>query len=74
MKYSVHDTKEEAEAENQRLMRVLGIPDGKGTEIYGVPEYRGSNWLLHVKEEGTWKADDLAENVQSIEESDLIIE
>tara|TARA_Y100001970_G_scaffold242693_1_gene307342 strand:- start:190 stop:414 length:225 start_codon:yes stop_codon:yes gene_type:complete len=74
MKYSVHTSKAKAEAENQRLMGLLGIPDGKGTEIYGVPEKRDSKWLLHVKEEGTWKADDIAENVQSIEEPDPITE
>lgn len=74
MKYSVHDTKEEAEAENQRLMGLLGIPDGKGTTSYGTPESRDGKWLLRVKEEGPWKADDIAENVQSIEEVAPIIE
>ena len=68
MKYSVHTTKTAAEAENQRLMGLLGIPDGKGTTRYGTPEKRGSKWLLRVKESGTWKADDIAENVQFIEE------
>ena len=70
MKYSVHTTKAKATAENTRLMGLLGIPDGKGTTIYGTPEKRNSKWLLRVKEEGPWKADDIAENVQFIEEPD----
>ena len=72
MKYSVHTTKAKAEAENQRLMGLLGIPDGKGTTSYGVPKNRDSKWLLRVKEAGQWKADDIAENVQFIEEPDPI--
>lgn len=68
MKYSVHTTKESAEAENQRLMGLLGIPDDKGTTNYAIPEERDGKWLLRVKESGTWKADDIAENVQFIEE------
>ena len=68
LKYSVHDTKEEAEAENTRLMGLLGIPDGKGTTAYGVPEERDGKWVFRVKEAGTWKADHIAENVQELEE------
>ena len=70
MKYSVHTTEANAEAENQRLMGLLGIPDGRGTTSYGTPELRDGQWLLRVKETGTWKADDIAENVQFIEEAD----
>ena len=68
MKYSVHTTKAKAEAENKRLMGLLGIPDGKGTKKYGIPVKRDGKWLLRVKEIGTWKADDIAENVEDIEE------
>ena len=68
MKYSVHTTKEEAEAENQRLMGLLGIPDGKGTTNYGIPEERDGKWLIRVKEQGPWKADHIAENAQFTEE------
>jgi hypothetical protein len=49
-------------------MGLLGIPDGKGTLNYGTPEKRDGKWLLRVKESGTWKADDVAENVEVIEE------
>lgn len=70
MKYSVHTTEANAEAENQRLMGLLGIPDGRGTTSYGTPELRDGKWLLRVKESGTWKADHIAENVQFIEEAD----
>jgi hypothetical protein len=69
MKYSVHTTKTKATAENKRLMALLGIPDGKGTDNYGVPEKRDGKWLLRVKESGHWKADDIAENVEFIEET-----
>ena len=68
MKYSVHTTKAKAEAENQRLMGLLGIPDGKGTLRYGIPEERDGKWLVLVKEQGPWKADDVAANVEFIEE------
>ena len=68
MKYSVHTTKANATAENKRLMGLLGIPDGKGTTTYNVPEKRGGKWLLRVKDNGQWKADDIAENVEEIEE------
>lgn len=71
MKYSVHTTKEDAEAENQRLMELLGIPDDKGTTNYGIPQEREGEWLLRVKESGPWKADDIAENVMSIEEPEI---
>jgi hypothetical protein len=68
MKYSVHTTEAKAEAENQRLMGELGIPDGKGTLNYGIPEKRDGKWLVFVKEQGPWKADHIAKNVQFIEE------
>lgn len=70
MKYSVHTTEESSEAENQRLMGLLGIPDDKGTTTYGIPEERDGKWLLRVKESGPWKADDIAENVEFIEETE----
>lgn len=69
MKYSVHTTKAKATTENKRLMGLLGIPDGKGTKIYSIPEKRDGKWLLPIAESGTWKADDIAENVEEIEEA-----
>lgn len=66
MKYSVHSTEEEALAENERLKELLGIPDGEGTLEYSTPLESDGQWLLRVKEEGTWKADHLAVNVQDI--------
>ena len=69
MKYSVHDTQAEAEAENTRLEGLLSIPSGT-TTIYGVPEERDGKWLLRVKEQGTWKCDHLATNVQEIEDTE----
>jgi hypothetical protein len=64
MKYSVHNTEEEALAENERLKQLLGIPDDAGTVEYAIPVEADGQWLLRVKEEGTWKADHLAVNVQ----------
>ena len=69
MKYSVHDTQAEAEAENKRLEGLFSIPSGN-TTIYGVPEERDGKWLLRVKEQGTWKCDHLAINVQEIEDTE----
>lgn len=69
MKYSVHDTQEEAEAENTRLMGLLGIPNG-ATTTYAIPEEREGKWLLRVKEQGPWKADHLAINVQDISDTE----
>jgi hypothetical protein len=66
MKYTVHNTQEEAEAENQRLMGLLGIPDNKGTVNYGVPEERDGNWIFRIKDQGSWKADHLANNLQEL--------
>jgi hypothetical protein len=68
MKYSVHTTEAQAEAENKRLMGLLGVPDGKGTTNYGIPEERDGKWLIRIKEHGTWKADNIAESVEFIEE------
>lgn len=66
MKYSVHPTEEEALAENERLKKLLGIPDGKGTTEYSIPKEAEGQWYLLVKDKGTWKADHLAVNVQDI--------
>ena len=66
MKYSVHNTKAEAESENERLEGLLGIPSGT-TSIYAIPEEHDGKWLIRVKEGGTWKADHLASNVSEIE-------
>jgi len=74
MKYSVHTTKAKATAENKRLMGLLGIPDGKGTKIYSIPEKRDGKWLLPIAESGTWKADDIAENVEEIEDPEIDLE
>lgn len=71
MKYSVHDSQEEALAENERLMGLLGIPNNQGTLSYSIAEEKDGKWLLPIAIEGTWKADNLALNVQDLPEDDL---
>ena len=69
MKCSVFNTEDEAKAENTRLMGLLGIPDEKGTETYAIPENRDGKWILKLAEQGTWKADHIALNVEEIDDS-----
>lgn len=68
MKYSVHDSQEEALAENERLMGLLGIPNNQGTSSYSIAEEKDGKWVLPIAAEGTWKADHLALNIQELPE------
>ena len=68
MKYSVHDSQEEALAENERLMGLLGIPNNQGTSSYSTAEEKDGKWVLSIATEGTWKADHLALNIQELPE------
>jgi hypothetical protein len=73
MKYSVHSTEAEAQAEISRVESVLGIPSGKTTQ-YAVPEQITEGWGFRVKESGQWRCDHIASNIQDIEiEPDPII-
>ena len=65
MKYSVHSTEEEAQAEISRIESVLGIPSGE-TARYAVPEQISEGWGFRVKEVGQWKCDHIASNIQEI--------
>ena len=67
MKYSIHDTKEESDAEIARVEAYLGIPT-VGTIKYADSEQVDGKWRFRVKESGQWKVDDVAENVQFVEE------
>lgn len=71
MKYSVHATEEEAQAEINRIEGLLGIPTAN-TSIYATPEEVDGQWRFLVKESGQWKCDDIASNVQEIEEEALL--
>jgi len=62
MKYSVHSTQAEAEAEIERIEAYLGIPT-VGTIRYAEPEEVEGQWRFRVKESGPWKCDHVANNV-----------
>ena len=73
MKYSVHSTEEEAQAEINRVESVLGIPSGETTQ-YAVPEQITEGWGFRVKESGQWRCDHIASNIQDVKiEPDPII-
>lgn len=66
MKYSVHSTEAEAQAEINRVESVLGIPSGETTQ-YAVPEQITEGWGFRVKESGQWRCDHIASNIQDVE-------
>lgn len=73
MKYSVHSTEAEAQAEINRVESVLGIPSGETTQ-YAVPEQITEGWGFRVKESGQWRCDHIASNIQDVEiEPDPIV-
>lgn len=73
MKYSVHSTEAEAQAEINRVESVLGIPSGE-TIQYAVPEQITEGWGFRVKESGQWRCDHIASNIQDVEiEPDPIV-
>lgn len=67
MKYSIHGTQAEAEAEITRIEAYLGIP-AVGTIRYAEPEEVEGQWRFRVKVQGDWKCDDVAQNVVEMEE------
>ena len=73
MKYSVHSTEAEAQAEISRVESVLGIPSGETTR-YAVAEEITDVWGFRVKESGQWRCDHIASNIQDVEiEPDPIV-
>lgn len=72
MKYSVHSTQAEAEAEITRIEAYLGIPTA-GTTKYADAEEVNGQWRFRVKESGPWKCDDVASNVVEVEEAVEVI-
>lgn len=62
MKYSVHDTREEAEAELQRIEAYFNIPNTSTSNYAFVEEVEGV-YRFRVKDSGPWKCDDIAVNV-----------
>lgn len=67
MKYSVHSSLEQAQAEVSKIEAALNIPDQKGTLRYSDIEEHNNNWYFAVCSEGPWKADHIAANLQEIE-------
>ena len=66
MKYSVHSTEAEAQAEIDRIEAYLGIPT-VGIIKYAEPEEVEGQWRFRVKKTGPWKCDHIAANIQDIE-------
>tara|TARA_R100000995_G_C3437780_1_gene101762 strand:+ start:167 stop:370 length:204 start_codon:yes stop_codon:yes gene_type:complete len=67
MKYSVHDTQEEAEAELERIEAHFNIPNSTTSHYAFVEEVEGV-YRFRVKDYGPWKCDDIAKKVESIED------
>lgn len=66
MKYSVHSTEADTQAEIDRIETYLGIPV-VGTDQYAVPEEVEGQWRFRVKESGPWKCDHMAINVVEVD-------
>lgn len=62
MKYSVHETQEEAEAELQRIEAYFNIPNESASNYAFVEEVEGV-YRFRLKDHGPWKCDDIAVNV-----------
>ncbi len=68
MKYSIHNTREEAESEQQSLDSHFNLPNNKAKSYSTIEEVEGV-FRFRVKENGEWKADDIASNVSEVEVS-----
>lgn len=68
MKYSIHNTREEAESELQSLDLHFNLPNDKAKSYSTIEEVEGV-FRFRVKEHGEWKADDIAANVSEVEVS-----
>lgn len=55
MKYLKFTTEAEAIAKIAEIEEVLGIPDGKGTTSYCEPTIHGNEWVVPLKQYGSWK-------------------
>ena len=67
MKYSIHSTEAEAQAEIERIEAYLGIPT-KGTIRYSEPEEINGKWRFYIREDGPWKCDHVADNLVDVDE------
>lgn len=62
MKYSIHNTQEEAEIELQSLNSHFNLPNENAKSYSTIEEVNGV-FRFRVKDQGKWKADDIASNV-----------
>lgn len=68
MKYSIHNTQEEAESELQSLELHFNLPNNNA-KSYSTIEKVDDVFRFRVKDHGEWKADDIASNVSEAEPS-----
>jgi hypothetical protein len=68
MKYSIHNTQEEADSALQSLDSHFNLPNNKATSYSTIEEVDGV-FRFRVKDHGEWKADDIASNVSEVEVS-----
>lgn len=66
MKYSIHNTQEEAEIELQSLNSHFNLPNENAKSYSTIEEVNGV-FRFRVKDQGKWKADDIASNVSEVE-------
>jgi len=67
MKYSKHNTQEEAKIELQSLNSHFNLPNENAKSYSTIEEVNGV-FRFRVKDQGKWKADDIASNVWEVEE------
>ena len=67
MKYSIHETQEQAQEVVNSIEAHLGIPN-EYAGVYAIPEEVDGQWRFRVKDTGPWKCDDVAVNVVEIED------
>ena len=66
MKYSIHNTQEEAESELQSLDLHFNLPNDHAKSYSTIEEVEGV-FRFRIKEQGEWKADGIASNVSEVE-------
>jgi hypothetical protein len=66
MKYSIHNTQEEAELELQLLNTHFNLPN-ENAKSYSIIQEAEGVFRFRVKDQGKWKADDIVSNVSEVE-------
>jgi len=73
MKYSIHNTQEEAQSELQSLDSHFNLPNENAKSYSTIEEVDGV-FRFRVKDQGKWKADDIVSNVSEVEGLDELPE